>query len=503
MSDWTEGYVTEIEYTTGFYREMTPASLEWCALLRSHEAPSASKPYNYLEVGCGQGATTALLAAANPQSRFYAFDFNPVHVRNARDLVAAGGLPNVEFFEDSFAEALGRDLPPMDFIALHGVYSWVTPENRAQIVALLKKFLKPGGLAYVSYNCLPGWAGKAPVRKLMTEHAANHRGGIVDRFAGARDFVAELKKSDCNFFKAHPTAAALVDHIAGQSSSYLVHEYLNEAWELLYHSDVVREMHNAKLTFVGSATVAENFDDASIPVGMRAVVAKERDPVMAELMRDFAANRQFRRDIFARGARRLPAGEALARIGAMRFVLIKPPQQCPGRVKLPLGEANLQPAVFDPMLALLAQGPKTVAELAQAAQQNVRESLLMLASMSNVGYIQPLLAQEPPAKQAQQFNLAMLKRATQGRELQALAAHKIGSAVGLALVDQLFLLGMLTKAPDAAAFAQERLQGLGRRVTEADGKPVLDDARHIALIREAEAKFKTEVVPVCRNLGLL
>eukprot|EP01032_Pedospumella_encystans_P007232 gene7232-8675_t len=84
MQDWTGGYVTDIEYTSGFYRELAPASINFAALLRRYGSPDACKAYTWLEVGCGNGLSANALAAANPQSVFYAFDFNPVHIQNAQ-----------------------------------------------------------------------------------------------------------------------------------------------------------------------------------------------------------------------------------------------------------------------------------------------------------------------------------------------------------------------------------------------------------------------------------
>ena len=41
---------------------------------------------------------------------------------------------------DSFAEFLSRDdLPDFDFITLHGIYSWVSPENRRTIVEFIRR----------------------------------------------------------------------------------------------------------------------------------------------------------------------------------------------------------------------------------------------------------------------------------------------------------------------------------------------------------------------------
>jgi len=62
------------------------------------------------------------------------------------------------------------DLPDFDFITLHGIYSWISPENRRTIVEFMRRKLKPGGIVYISYNCMPGWAGMMPLRRLLVEH---------------------------------------------------------------------------------------------------------------------------------------------------------------------------------------------------------------------------------------------------------------------------------------------------------------------------------------------
>ncbi len=487
MNDWTQGYVTEIEYTQGFYKEMAPLNLELAALIKGFDAPPTSRPYHWIEVGCGHGLTANLLAAANPQAKFYALDFNPLHVRNARELAAAGGLANIEFFEDSFEEALQRDLPPMDYFILHGVYSWITPENRAHIVALIRKLLKPGGLVYVSYNCLPGWSGKAPVRRLMTEHAKRRGGPITQRFMAARDFAKSLKEAGCAYFNQHPTAAHLIDHISGQSSNYLVHEYLNEAWELLYHSDVVSEMHGAKVNFIASATLVENADNATIPANLKPLLAQEGDPVMRELIKDFAVNQQFRRDIFARGARRLSPAESLARASALRFCLAAPPEKCNPVIRVPLGEATLQADIFNPIVETLAKGPQTVAALTAATGKDIGLVLNTLTLMAGANYVQPMLADAGQGqKSAAQFNAALIRRATLGHESMALAARNLGNGAQASLLDQLFIAAYQNKAQDAAAFVRDVMLRTGRRPLE-DGKAIDDPEKILAHLRTFEA----------------
>jgi len=43
-------------------------------------------------------------------------------------------------------------LPDFDYIGLHGIWSWISDENRQVIVDFIRKKLKVGGVLYISYN---------------------------------------------------------------------------------------------------------------------------------------------------------------------------------------------------------------------------------------------------------------------------------------------------------------------------------------------------------------
>ena len=34
----------------------------------------------------------------------------------------------------------------------------------------IRRYLKPGGMVYISYNCLTGWSANMPVRELFYSH---------------------------------------------------------------------------------------------------------------------------------------------------------------------------------------------------------------------------------------------------------------------------------------------------------------------------------------------
>ena len=80
MADWQSGYVSDLEYTAGFYRELAPNFLNMICTLNGFHSPNINEPFTYCELGCGHGLTTMVMAAVYPHAQFYAFDFNPTHI---------------------------------------------------------------------------------------------------------------------------------------------------------------------------------------------------------------------------------------------------------------------------------------------------------------------------------------------------------------------------------------------------------------------------------------
>ena len=97
MAKWDEGYVTDVAYTSNFYREITPAWLAATSLLLGHRSPDLDKPFSYADLGCGNGFTTLVIAATCPHADVWGFDFNPAHVEFATRLAERAGLTNVRF----------------------------------------------------------------------------------------------------------------------------------------------------------------------------------------------------------------------------------------------------------------------------------------------------------------------------------------------------------------------------------------------------------------------
>src|SRR6185295_17070378 len=174
------------------------------------------------------------------------YDFNPDHVAHARRLIEGAGLSNVAVTETSFEDAAARSgESDVDVIAMHGIFSWVSRTTRDALIAIMRQRLLPEGVAYVSYNCMPGWAPLAPVRQLMLEVKRRTSGGSARQLALALDLLKELREGGAGYFAANPAAARHFDEMVKSDPLYLAHEYLDEHWELPQFSQVAARMSEA------------------------------------------------------------------------------------------------------------------------------------------------------------------------------------------------------------------------------------------------------------------
>ncbi len=507
MAQWSDGYVTEIEYIADCFPDLAPAHLNLALLHRGIAFPDTGKGFNYLELGFGQGITLTMLAALQPRGHFYGNDFNPSHVLSARALAEDAQLDNLTLFEDSFAELLARDLPPMDYIVLHGIYSWVSAENRGHIVSLIHKLLKTGGVVYISYNAQPGWTPKAPMQRAMLEFAARHSAEtLAERFGAAREFLQTLARSGAAYFVHNPVAQEQLEGLWDFNDAYLVHEFASENWVALHHADVVRDMAAAKLGFAGSSTLANNFPLFSIPPDAVALYESAKDPAMRELIRDFAVNTQFRRDIFVRGSRRMETAELDASYRHLCVALRRPLADCAFEARLPVGAVTLERAVCEPIFAELAKGPRTVEALAALPALATTNPSVCVDTINLLLCLRYLIAVQPgemaatARQRAAALNRALMARATAGRYVAALASPVVGSGIEVDRGDVLFLAAQAA-GEALPAFAWAALQRGGISLT-CDGKVLAGDDAHLQELAKRATAFSESRLPLYRTLGL-
>lgn len=509
---WTSGYVAEVDYTFGYYRELNPLLMRLACLSAGVSTP-APEEINYLELGFGQGLSLNIHAAAF-KGEFWGTDFNPNQVAQARFLAEASNS-QVKLFDEAFADFARRDdLPEFDVIALHGIWTWISDENRRVIVDLIRRKLKVGGLAYVSYNCLPGWAPAMPLRHLMTQHAelaGSEAAGIVNKIDGALAFAQQVVDSGALYFQANPAIAQRLKGIADQNRNYLAHEYFNLDWDIMAFSDVARMLDDAKLTFLASAHLMDHVEAVNLTEAGQKLLGGITHPILRQSVRDYFVNQQFRRDIFIKGVHRLSSLETAELFQAQTFVLTSSPDTIPMKVIGSLGEATLQEQVYRPLIDALSEDqlrPKLLGEL--AAHKNLKALSLgqlvqAILVLTGAGHVSPAQAvSSAVVAKCNSLNRSICDQARGRADISFLASPVTGGGVPVPRFEQLFLSGGAQgrKTPkDLGSFVWDALTKQGQRIIK-DGQILervednLDE-----LTRQAE-DFQKKRAPVLKALGV-
>lgn len=515
MARWDHGYVTDVVYTSNFYRETTPVWLATAALLLGHRPPSVSAPFRYADLGCGNGFTALTVAATSPQAEVWGFDFNPAHVEAARDLASRAGLTNAHFVETSFADLaeLPREgLPEFDFMVSHGVISWITPENRRAMLAVIRQRLRPGGLAYLSYNVSTGWSGMLPLQALMRMLAEASPSRTDQAAVEAMDRIDRLKAAGALFFPANAGLEPRLQDMRRQDPRYLAHEFLNRDWHPLMFADVAAEMAECKCDYIGSATLAENIDAASVPAEMVPMLGETRDPVLRETLRDFASAQTFRRDLYRRGVASIPSGEHRAMLDAITIAATGQPAAEPITFNTSIGTISGRPETYQPIQQQLRQGPVTAGALQASAPFTGKPPVEVLQAVSLMvggGYAHPVLPDgesQAVRQSAQRLNRAVAAVNANGGELPRIAVPLFGSSLQVDLVETLLLGEVLAGKPAEAEPLATDLLGLlahGGRTMQRDGNPVTDPAEARGMAADLVRNFLDSRLPLLRGLGVV
>lgn len=508
MSDWTAGYVADIGYTYGYYAELNPLRVRLAFLNAGLVPPQAGAA---CELGFGQGLSANVHAAASV-TQWHGTDFNPAQAGFAQELAGASGA-GARLYDEAFADFANRpDLPDFDYIGLHGIWSWISDENRRVIVDFIRQKLKVGGVLYISYNTLPGWAAFAPMRHLMTEHAevlgAEGR-GIVSRIDGALDFAEKLLATNPAFGRANPLVGDRVRKLKEQNRHYLAHEYFNRDWHPMHFATMAEWLEGAKVQYACSAHLLDHIDAVNLSAEQQAFLRDIPDPMFRETTRDFMVNQQFRRDYWVKGARKLNALEQAEQLRLQKVVLTTPRQDVSLKVNGALGEASMSDAVYAPILDLLADHKaKSLGQMEQLLRdKGIAFAQIMQAAMVLAGAGHLALVQDEPVvskarKQTDRLNAHLCQKARGSNEVGYLASPVTGGGVAVNRFQQLFLLCLAQGKKQPVEWAQyvwQTIAAQGQKLVK-DGQALETAEENLAELTAQATTFAEKQWPMLKAL---
>ncbi len=258
-----------------------------------------------LEIGCGTADHLLPIAARLPDARCVGLDraTRAIAIARRRADALATQIELVEVdIVDADAALSAPDLPEAyDYIVAHGVYSWIAEPLQEQLWAIVARWLAPEGVAYVSYNALPGWHLRGMVGQMMRFHA-DPDASPEARVGQARalvDWLAEVVPESDPYGAWLRKEADLLDQ---QPDGWLFHDLLAPENRPALLTTVVERARLHGLAYLSDADLPA-MATARLPPAVRDTLARlGDDPVTVEQYLDFVLCRSFRRSLFVRDA---------------------------------------------------------------------------------------------------------------------------------------------------------------------------------------------------------
>lgn len=502
--------LSSLDYTWGLYGELSPVFLNYVGALTGFSPRPLDGGFAYCDLGCGNGVTLAALATMFPDAEFVGVDAAESHVANGTELAQEAGLSNLRFIHATFADLDDHQLPDFDFAVAHGVYAWIDPDSREAVRLFLGKRLKERGVAYVSYNAMPGWSALLPLREAMLQHTRAMEADPLTRAQAGLDYLAFLERSGAGYFADNPPARAFLAEIQSQDPAYVAHEFFAASVRPCYFHQVAAEMRSAGLHFAGSAQLNLNFIDVAVPADFHDFLRDARSRNEFEQRGDFIRNQRFRKDVYVRGEPDLDeAGQADALAG-IPFGLVCHADDFETTARFGEVELNYVSEAFGGLVAAMATGAKTVDEMAGMdglkgyGRDLLTDAVKFLAAGGQVApFAHATTAPDARALAAERFafpaavDVALLKRRLFQSPVVGLAGPAAGLALEVSMADALYALC------SAEATRDEVASWVFQRMLEARQQIVTEDGDETGAIARALEDFRAKRLPKFLELGIL
>ena len=270
---------------------MTPAPVDRCRML---------------ELACSDGGNITPLAFALPNSEFVGVDLSQRQIEDGRKIIDDLGLKNIRLEHLSISD-IDESFGQFDYIIGYGVFSWVNREVQEKIFEVCKKNLSPNGVAYISYNTLPGWHMRGMLRDMMLYHT-RESGDLKTSTKKARELLEFLVESLTSIMETRSSttidmnAYGIIlkrerDLLEKRPDLYLAHDLLEDHNDPVYFNDFIARAAAHGLQFLAESDYAAMQISGFPPAVAEVLRGMEPDIIKIEQYIDFLLNRTFRQTL--------------------------------------------------------------------------------------------------------------------------------------------------------------------------------------------------------------
>jgi SAM-dependent methyltransferase len=265
-----------------------PAFIAALSAIAGLELPPVEQ-WSVLEIGCGDGSNILPLAFDYPEGKFVGVDRALKPIEAGRALAARLQLTNMELQDADLIE--WQPEGEFDYIIAHGIFSWVPDSLRERILQICGAALKPRGVAYISYNALPG----CHFRRFAWDFLRFHVRRMSDPEASmekARDLARQIISQPASEEPLELALRSEMETILKRDDSALYHDDLASTNEPLYLLDFVAQAAQHGLQYLGDSDPQR--DDVHGPSLL------SEDWLESRQYGDFLAKRRFRETLLCR-----------------------------------------------------------------------------------------------------------------------------------------------------------------------------------------------------------
>lgn len=295
ISEQSEYAYDAIPYRGSARFETHPDGLATRATLFGLQPPPIENA-RVLEIGCGDGGNLISIAQTLPGSTCLGIDLSETQIGLGREIIDSLQLGNIQLEQNGVDDLLNRSDESWDYIICHGVYSWVSPEIQQRILEVIKRFLPPNGVAFLSYNSYPGWHLREMIRNLMLFHSEK----IEDRaeqVTAARQIIDGLIQSVPGYLQGYANFLRDEQNLLNKCQDfYIAHEHLSEENQPVYFRDLVRQLEGQHLQYLCEANLSSMFINR-FPPGVGQMIKPEASVTEVEQYLDFVQMRMFRQTL--------------------------------------------------------------------------------------------------------------------------------------------------------------------------------------------------------------
>ena len=509
--DWSSGYVSDVNYTHGYYPGLNPLNLNF-ALTNAGIKPPLIK--NACELGFGQGISINF-HAADKAINWFGNDFNPAHANFAKELNSIQENNTILSEDDFETFCKNQDLPNFDFIGLHGIWSWVSSFYKSIIIEFIKNKLNVGGVVYVSYNSQNAWANMIPVRDLMRYYAEVMEpsgSGRIDGINGAIKFVEKLDSVNAKFLKSNPIIKQRIKAIKGQNRNYIAHEYFTKDWETVNFAKLNEFFSKAKLSYVAPSNHLDAIDEINLTKDQQKLLSEMKDPVLYQVVKDFCVNSQFRAEYWIKGPRKLSKFDQINRARKLRIQLIENIDTITLKVKGNLGEVKLNEKVYKPILDFLSDfKAKSIAEIETHLKSkeinisNIIQSVMVLLGKRAIGLVQEEDQTIKNKEKTDKINKYLISYAFGSDEIPYLVSPRTLTGIIVGRIEKMFIASMQlgkNNTKDWATYAWETITSQGQSVLK-NNKEIKDKKEGIIFLTEKAEDFEKKRAPILKALMII